>query len=427
MKSNHIVVVDGLWGGHHPTYVKTFAKLLLGAGYHVSVLCPAPDDVTSEFSQTSFIEEGSLKVHRFVDRELKLLGYIPKRLRNPFLPLVRWWRISRKVKALCSSYRSPDLVFFAWLDSYLSGYLPVALIDRMFPLPWSGLYFHPGHLRALGENGKPQKGWFALPETFLAKSKWASSVAVLDSGVLDVLRVELPGKLVGALPDFTDETPPSEHSVLVEEIKAKAKGRKVIGLMGGLARRKGLLTLIRIVRQAVERDWFFVFAGVLLEQTFSKDELAEVRAFFMTEREDCFFYLNRIPNDAQFNAVVNLCDVIFAMYENFLHSSNLITKTAIFGKSILVSRGGYMEEVVRNYELGESVRAGDVQAALGALRRLTDSDTSIKRVARARQYADEQSQEKLQSAFIKLVEGSMHLSNFERNAGGEFHVSSMVR
>lgn len=414
MTQKHVVVVDGLWVGHHPTYVKTFVKVLLGAGYQVSVLCPAPEEVSSWLNQALSVEEGRFKAHEFSEREPAVFRCFSPRVRHAFLPVARWWQVSRSVKALCSSSEKPDLVFFAWLDSYVGGYLPVVLIDWQFPFPWSGLYFHPRHLRALGEDGRPKKGRFALPESFLAQSKWASSVAVLDAGILSALRVELPGKPVVALPDFTDELPPSEQYALVEEIRLKAKGRKIIGLLGGLARRKGLLTLIRIVRQSAERAWYFVFVGVLLEQTFSKEELAEVRSFFESQREECFFHLDKIPYDAQFNAVVNVCDVIFAMYENFPHSSNLVTKSATYGKRILVSSGGYMEEVVRHYKLGESVPARDAQAALCALHRLTETERTSEELVGMREYAEAQSQEKLRRVVLRLIESSTNCSPLVR-------------
>lgn len=417
VRQKHIVVVDGLWVGHHPVYVKTFARLLLHAGYQVTVLCPAPGEVTSWVDQAESIEEGRFKAYEFSEEEPRLLGYMPSRFRNAFLSLARWWHISRSVKALCPSCGRPDLVFFAWLDSYLSGYLSVKLIDWQFPFLWSGLYFHPRHLRALGKNGKPTKGWFALPESFVARSKWASSVAVLDAGVLSVLCAKLHGKPAVALPDFTDELPPSKDCPLAEDIKLKARGRAVIGLLGRLARRKGLLTLIKIVQQSTENDWYFVFVGVLQAETFSKEELVEVQSFFHVQRDDCFFHLSKIPDDAQFNAVMNVCDVIFAMYENFPHSSNLMTKTAIYGKRILVSTGGYMEEVVKDFALGESVPSGDAQAAIDALRRLTDSDHPVKWSPRMRKYAVDQSQERLQSSLINLIESSMDRWSNERDFG----------
>ena len=407
MKQKHVVLVDGLWVGHHPTYVKTFAKVLLEAGYQVSVLCPAPDEVLSEVGQGAIVEEQRFKACQFSDHAPKILASLPTRLCNPFMSLARWRQVSHALKAVCPFGSRPDLVFFAWLDSYVGGYLPAKLIDWQFPYLWSGLYFHPRHWRTLGKNGKPQKGWFALPERFLAQSKCASSVAVLDAGIVNALRAELVGKPVVALPDFTDEIPPSERCALVEEIQSKANGRTIIGLLGGLARRKGLLTLIRIAKQSGEKPWYFVFAGVLLEQTFSKDELEEVRAFFSGEKKNCFCFLEKIPDDAQFNAVVNVCDVIFAMYENFPHSSNLVTKAAMFGKNMLVSRGGYMEEVVRKYGLGEAVQAGDVEAAVRALQGFAGPRRIIGESARMQEYAQSQSQAELKKALLALVEISM--------------------
>jgi len=407
VRPKHIVLVDGLWVGHHPTYVKTFAKVLLDAGYRVSVLCPAPDEVLSEVGYSSVVDEQRLIACQFSDQMPKIIPFLPTRLCNPFMSLARWMRVSRALRAIRSFSGRPDLVFFAWLDSYVTGYLPVRFIGWLFPFYWTGLYFHPRHWRNAGRNGKPQQGWFALPEQFLVKSKWASSIAVLDAGIVDALRAELAGKPVVVLPDFTDEVLPSERCALVEEIQSKAKGRTIIGLLGGLARRKGLLTLIRIAKQSHEMPWCFVFAGVLLEETFTKEELIEVRTFFSTERENCFFFLRKIPDDAQFNAVFNVCDVIFAMYENFPHSSNLVTKAAIFGKNILVSCGGYMEEVVLKYELGEAVRAGDVEGAIRALHGLADAITSIGRWEHMQEYARSQSQGELRKAILMLVERSM--------------------
>lgn len=408
MKQKHIVVVDGMWIGHHPTYVKTFAKILLGAGYRVSVLCPAPEEVSSWVQQDSPPGKGRFSAHYYTDPEPGLLRCIPGKIRYVLSSLARWIHVSRSLKTFVSSAEKPDLVFFAWLDSYLYGYLPTRLIDRIFPFAWSGLYFHPRHFRDLKSDGMPRNGYFSPPVNFIARSKRAASIAVLDAGIVDALRSKLPGKQAAVLPDFSDEVPASDHCHLAEEIRTKAKARKIIGLLGALARRKGLLTLIRIVKQSAAKDRYFVFAGELLEETFSKDELDEVRAFFNAHREDCYIHAGKIPDDAQFNALVNVCDVIFAMYEDFPHSSNLITKSALYGKSVLVSSGGYMEEVVRRYQLGEVVPAGDIQAALAALLRLTTSEHSHENVAGMREYAMKQSQEKLRQILLELVEDSMN-------------------
>ena len=126
------------------------------------------------------------------------------------------------------------------------------------------------------------------------------------------------------------------------------------------------------------------------------------------QRENCFVHLARIPDDAKFNTLVNTCDVIFAMYENFLHSSNLVTKSAMYGKSILVSTGGYMEEVVRQYKLGEAVPAGDVRGAISALHLLTTHDHSVENLAGMKKFAGMQTQENLKRIFLGLTENSIN-------------------
>jgi hypothetical protein len=400
----HIVVVDGAWSGHHPVYVKAFAKVLLETGYRVSVLCPAPEDMTNWFAQAPSLEGAGFNAYYFSDSD-ELPGFIPRRLAPLVACLERWFHISNALKKILSSLGNPDMVFFAWLDSYLSSrYVPAWLIDWRFPFAWSGLYFHPRHHR-IKQSLPVVAKYLPLPECLVAKSRLACSLAVLDAGVIHKLRARLCEKQVFVFPDFSDEIPPCEHYHLVDEIKGKARNRKIIGLLGGLARRKGLLTLLKIAQQPMAQDWYFVFAGRLVEQTFSKQELKEIKLFFDEPRDNCFAYFDQIPTDAQFNAMVNVCDVIFAVYQDdFLHSSNLVTKAAAYGKNLLVSSGGYMEEVVRQYELGEIVPAGDVQAALVSLSRLTAAGSARGCSTGMRAYSMEQSQDKLRQALLGLVE-----------------------
>jgi glycosyltransferase involved in cell wall biosynthesis len=175
-------------------------------------------------------------------------------------------------------------------------------------------------------------------------------------------------------------------------------------LLGSLERRKGVLTFLKLSQQPMDQDWFFVIAGELAEQTFSDQELHEMQLYFNAPRENFFVFPGRIPNDAQFNALVNVCDVIFAVYEDFPHSSNLVTKAAAYGKYLLVSSGGYMEEVVRQYELGEIVPAGDVRAALASLRKLATADSAYGNSVGMREYFMEQSQKRLRKVLLNLVE-----------------------
>ena len=406
MNQKHIAVVNGLWVGHHPIYVKAFVKILIESGYRVSLFCPAPEDVTKWVEQTFWEDRSNFKAYYFTDRVHSWFWrHLPGRIRYTLQSILFWFNAARALRLRINYLDKPDLVFFAWVDCYLTGYLPVRFIDWLFTYTWSGLYFHPRHLRA--ENKSRIGRAIVSPEEFIAQSKRAASIAMLDEGVHGLIHAQLDGKPAFVLPDFSDEIPPIDQYHLAEVITEKAKGKMVIGLLGGISRRKGLLTFIRIAKQSTDKDWYFVFAGILLEHTFSKEELKEVKEFFDEPREDCFFYIKRIPDDAQFNALVNVCDVIFAMYEDFPHSSNLLTKSAIYGKSALVSAGGYMEEVVKQYNLGVVAPAGDVQAALTALQQLTSYEHSSKNISGMKEYAEKQTQENLKQIFLNLIEKSI--------------------
>ena len=77
----------------------------------------------------------------------------------------------------------------------------------------------------------------------------------------------------------------------------------------------------------------------------------------------------------------------------------------IFNKNLLVSKGGYMEEIVKTYSLGEIVPIKDVEASLIALNNLlNNSSISKKRLAGRKLYKSLQSQKALEKQFLSMVD-----------------------
>jgi len=402
----HIVMVDGASGGHHEIYLRVFVKILLEAEYRVSVFCPAPEELIAWAEKNIQSECPQFEANYFTDWTPPWFwGHLPGRIRYGFMSAARWFHISQTIRSKLKSANKPDLVFFAWLDDYLHGRHSVRLIDWIFPFNWSGLHFHPRSYRSQKIQDASTKGRFLMaPEELITHSRYSRGVAILDAGISSLLNSELQGKKVFVFPDFTDEIQYSDDYPLAEKIKENSKGRKIIGLLGGLSRRKGLLTLMEIARQPIAMNYYFVFAGRLVEQTFSQRELVEVRKFFDAPASNCFVYADKIERDAQFNSLVNVCDVIFAMYQDFPHSSNLVTKAASYGKSLLVSAGGYMEEVVKQYDLGEAVPENDIQGGIVALGQLTTDEALQSRTEGAHAYTSSQSQMVLRKVLSDLVQ-----------------------
>lgn len=366
-----IALMDPFWSGHHSTYLKLFSKSLLSLGHRVMVFCPNPTELRS-WAEIHYNQYQN-RLHAF---EL----HAPDESRFPVLRIrkalngIIWWRFAAKAikKAHSETGFHPDLAFFPWLDSYLGNYQSHHIIDVIFPYDWSGLYFHPSHLRLPLKHSTIKGGPHDYDEAL--QSKGCKSIAVLDEGIAGKLQAKLPDKLVVIFPDTADASHPDHNFPVLHEIIAKSGGRKIIAVIGGLAKRKGILTLLETARKTPSKEWFFLFAGLLTEDSFDSNELQLLREIASKPPQNCYFHFDFIFEEAQFNALVELSDILFASYEDFPHSSNILTKAAIFEKPVIVSRGNCMEERVRAFGMGECIEYGNVAQCFEAIGRLLETE-----------------------------------------------------
>lgn len=365
-----IVLVDTLWFGHHPTYLKIFTKTLLELGNRVITLCPEPVELSQWITLNCPKQTHLFHTFELQEPEPKqaLIGLTPK----VFSALVYWQHAASAIQKVSSKIgSSPDLVFFAWLDSYLSSYLIHHLVDKIFPYNWSGLYF-----RSYYQQMK-QRGWYLHrdslnPYTVLCSSH-CQAVAILNEDMAETLQRKLKKKPVVIFPDFTDDSQPDFSFPITKQVQDKAAGRKIIGLLGSLDKRKGFLTLLDVSQRVVGEDWFFVFAGKFGENSFLPQELMKIQCVIKSAPYNCFFHFERIPNEAQFNSLVYVCDILFAVYNNFPNSSNILTKAAIFKKPVIVSNNFCMGKRVREFDLGLTINEGSTSQCIEALHHLRSS------------------------------------------------------
>ena len=358
-----IVLIDPFWTGHHPTYLKLISQAVLSCGHSVVVFCPNPQEVQQWIAVNSGPDRE--RFHAFELHEPQPSQCPFNRLRDVLNGLA-WWRAAARAvrKARRATGAAPDLVFFAWLDSYLNFFLDGRFIDLVFRYQWSGLFFHPRHLRDSAYSPQDLGYYEEL------QSRFCTGVALLDEGIAARMQARLPAKRVVVFPDVADNSPPDRSFPVAGDIAGKAAGRKIISLLGGLARRKGMLTLLDAARAMQPDDCFFVFCGALVDQAFDPGEAEALRKIAAAPPANCFFHFSYIPGEAQFNALVELSDILFAGYENFPHSSNIVTKAALFEKPVIVSQGGCMAERVAAFRLGESFEKGDVTGCIAAIRRV---------------------------------------------------------
>jgi glycosyltransferase involved in cell wall biosynthesis len=357
-----VILIDPLNGGHHAGYVERACVALVERGVRVGVVAGDARGILERVQARCNPEPGQVTAHEYAP--ITPWPSLPFRLRTPMEALGRWWQarlwVNRVGRAM--GVRNP-FVLFAWLDSYLDRLLPATLVDALFPFDWAGIWFHPRSFR-VGDPGVRKAA------TRVLRARRCRGVGLLDEGVSGPLKEFCGGRPVVHLPDVADDAKPAPDFPPAAEIRRQGAGRCVVGLVGSIAARKGVSTLLDAAERMDPERWLFVLAGAPAERTFRPEQLARLRALAEAPAAPVLAHFARIPGEAEFNAVVDACDILFAAYDRFPHSSNILAKAALFAKPVVVSKGYCMAEQVERYGLGLAIDEGDSAQCVAALERI---------------------------------------------------------
>jgi glycosyltransferase involved in cell wall biosynthesis len=287
----------------------------------------------------------------------------------------RWWPVSRWLGVRASIKKNgidPDFIFFMWVDSFriqhlgpISHRLALAIVRLAITRPWFGLYFHPTHIR----QRKNQSDCLARRTDSIFGLSKCVGIGVLDEGVADQLSGATK-KPVLVFPDFFQE-PQNVDRELFAKISRLAGERVIVGLLGSIQRRKGVLDLIKVSEALDINEFFFVIAGKLDRDSFSPDELEIVEHVFSYPPENFFASEGWLTNEA-FGGILSCLNVVFAAYKDFPHSSSILTAAASRPIPVLVSAGYCMGERVEKWRLGLTVPEGDIDKIRDALLSLVE-------------------------------------------------------
>ncbi len=342
---------DDLSAGHHKLYFRMVLKKLLDRGKKVIAVYSDPENLSQNICGGDVLFERPILAKRSRFEEL-----------IPGLRAFQKWRnLSRVIRRIRREHDVvPEFVFILWLDDFLQGFIHHRLVRFVFRHRWGGFYFHPTFMR---KESRYLSGYQRRHSPI--RDKQCIRVGIFDEGILDDLR-RLFGSKVSLCPDFT-YTGIKKKFPLLEIIQKKAAGRKVVGLLGEISRRKGLYLLLELAKKLT--GCLFVFAGEF-DQTLSIRERAELEK--VRNKENTLFLTSEPIDDDEFNAVLASCDVVPCAYLNFFHSSNILTKAAYFQKPVIVSRGYCLAERVERFALGLVVKENDIGAMAEAIEYLSD-------------------------------------------------------
>lgn len=370
-------IVEPNWGGHQETQLQLFLEIILGWESKVIVLCPDPEGITRWLEASLPPAEHS----RFY-----AAYYTGERQKCRFDKYHIWRNIDVSLRlAEEATEWTIDTVFLTYLDFTLPSLWLSWLVGRALPRQWAGLYFGPSYYRELVQP-KWLNRWerIARDRLFFA-SRYCRGVGIFDEGVFRLMQAVLPPEKLFLFPDVTDEHLPAVRSPKIAEIVSKANGRVIVGLLGVLHPRKGVLNFLRSMQAVDPEKYFFLMVGPFKEEWYSSDERQELaRLMAPAGRDNYHFATEWIADASEFNAYLSICDILFLVYKNFFTTSGLLTKAAVFEKPVIVSENYCMGERVENYNMGVTIRPDSVEDAVAALEELGNPETRRRFLEEAR-------------------------------------------
>lgn len=389
-----ILYDDGDWSeGHYKSLFCLYLKACLQNGLNVAAICPQPDEVRTWINTHCPRYSNNCAVHKTRGKSLKSRYHRLK----PVIRLIWRARAGRIVRRIHRMTGSQGGVLFMNINHLRGRVWTDRFADRLMPFPWSAMIFDSSCVRQT--TGAPDSQTLRNQFYFLT-AKNCKAFGVFDEKMISPLQKVFPKVSILFLPDATPEEV-CETTPFIADILRCSKGRKIVGLLGMLHKRKGLLTALKLA--ATRMDIFFVFAGAYDLNKMLPEEKKSVLAFFARPPENCFCHLQRIEDEAEFNALVQLVDILFAVYPGFTNSSGLLTKAGIFGKPCLVAAGNTcMADLVRKYNIGICVPEDDFKACSEAIDHLLSPDN--RELRRYKEFRHDFGEQALQTALQKITE-----------------------
>lgn len=411
-----VAVISSVWQGHIPAYHRLIISRLLAGGHTVLSLAPIiREDVghaaagcfhayfgQSPLSQLMAAEARQPHKRPWWRRALDRVGLSWVIKQTAWLEACRalrlWLQTSRALSLIerVAGTRAELVILVYPAAGYLARSLPSFAVDKIFQWPWTGIWNGPELLRA-GTHRKAGGIFHA---------KKCRGVIVPDEWMRERLTGLDPALCVHVMPEVADLTPAELENSQVVDILRAAAGRRIVGLLGNITKRKGIITFLEMaaLAQATAPDVFFVAAGDFSLNSCG-DEYAHINAACNAATNNFRLFPRRLADGAEFNAHVSVCDVIFAAYHDFPFQSNLLTKAAAFAKPVVVSRGFVMESRTIEFGLGLAVPPGDAIAAREAVCALLGSPSPLK--PRWADYLELNSVKRLDNMLTALIAGGV--------------------
>jgi hypothetical protein len=230
-------------------------------------------------------------------------------------------------------------VFNMYVDAYPTDQSTWVNFAFWQDTPWFGLCISPSPL--------PTAGYYSVPSY--------RGTCFLDEVVCATYRQHMPERVFEYLPDIADTSLPEEVSPLTKQILERAAGRKIVFMGGSIGKQKNLARWFELIALTNPNDWFFVQIGRLNHNNLLPEDQLALARVVNDPPENLWIQPEYLADERQFNEIISVSSVIFAVYRDFARSSNMLSKAAYFEKPLLVAAGQLMGKRVEHYKIGLAV------------------------------------------------------------------------
>jgi glycosyltransferase involved in cell wall biosynthesis len=175
------------------------------------------------------------------------------------------------------------------------------------------------------------------------------------------------------IPDPMSQFISREVRVNTREHYNIGSGNKLIVCLGSLSERKNVHRLVvatKSLNKKLKKNFTLLIAGTGNSQY---TDLVNK----LIDKDQNIVFDNRFLDEAEFNAIIQDADVVAIPYLNFFWSSGLLNHAIFHENKILASNTGLISELVRDYNLGETVNPYDVESLERGIRNLLTKEYSM--------------------------------------------------
>ncbi len=329
---------------------KTLQKMIVFSKKEITSLIKIPGLILEHYQTSQIIKRIEYK------KSLKKTQDYQERIRFQHLT-IQFSEFDKLVNyciKIFSLNKNTTEVIFPFIDQYMFPKKLSNVFDHALNYPWYCLWVQTQNFGK--PNFKDTVEFFNCPN--------CKGILLLEENKLQIIQSLLPDKKVLHLPDLVHNTKINHNYELAKLIKKQAGEKKIIGLVGRICDSKGLKTFLKTICLKESNKYFFILIGG------GKIENPEVINLLnqSSEFENTLYFLSNISLDENFNAVFNLCDIVYAAYKNFPWSSNTLSRAAYFHKPIIVNTGHLMEKRVKEYNLGTTITPDNPEKLLTAIK-----------------------------------------------------------